>query len=145
VLAKALVADHVRYLGVPDAIQVASNDPQQIADSFGGRLGFAAKLPQLSNASLLGGRFCWLRGHKALLSFYESRGKRLSLFVFNPQVLPSAELRGDQCRSVGKYQVCLLPHDTELLAMVADKEEVRAFMHDLTTFQPETQLPHAPN
>jgi anti-sigma factor RsiW len=143
--AKALVADHVRYLGVPDAIQVASDDPRRIAESFAARLGFAAKLPQLSNASLLGGRFCWLRGHKALLSFYEYRGKRFSLFVFNPNVLPSAKLRGDQCRSVGEYQVCLLPHDTELLAMVADKEEARAFMRDLATFQPETEAPRTPN
>ena len=145
VLAKALVADHIRFLEIPDAIQVVSNDPQRIADSFAGRLGFEAKLPQLSNASLLGGRFCWLQGHKALLSFYLCRGKQFSLFVFNWNVLSNADLRGDQCRSLGKYQVCLVPRDTELLAIVADKDEARAFTRDLATFQPQTQAPQDTN
>ncbi len=68
-LAQALIEDHVRYLKIPDAIQVVSNDPQRIADSFQDRVGFPIRLPELSDANLLGARFCWIKRNKACFRF----------------------------------------------------------------------------
>ncbi len=134
-LARALIEDHVRYLGIPDAIQVASNDPRRIADSFNNRVGFPIELPQLSDASLLGARFCWLRGHKALLSFYESKGQRFSLFVLDQHVLPGETAPKARCRSSGKYEVCLLRTAPELLAMVADRQQAHLIVPQLERFE----------
>lgn len=133
-LARALIEDHVRYLGIPDAIQVVSNDPQQIADSFNSRVGFPIELPQLSDASLLGARFCWLKGHRALLSFYESGGRRFSLFVLDQNALPRATAPKARCRRSGKYEVCLLRAAPELLAMVADRQQAHVILPQLERF-----------
>jgi anti-sigma factor RsiW len=120
-LALALVEDHARYLEIPDGIQVASDDPAQVSASFRSRLGFSATLPQLSNTDLLGGRFCWLQGHKALLAFYRSDGKRLSVFVLDREDLARNHLQTEGCRIVGGYRVCLFPRNAEVIAMVAQK------------------------
>ncbi|MGH7781571.1 MAG: anti-sigma factor family protein [Candidatus Binataceae bacterium] len=133
-LARALVEDHVRYLSIPDAIQVASDNPQRIADSFNNRVGFPIDLPELSNASLLGARFCWLKGHKAVLSFYESKGQRFSLFALGESALPNGQLPKDNCQSFGKYEVCLLRADPELLAMVADRQQAHVILPQLERF-----------
>jgi anti-sigma factor RsiW len=133
-LSRALIEDHVRYLKIPDAIQVASNDPQRIAESFHDRVGFPIELPRLSDASLLGGRFCWLHGHKALLSFYDRNGQRFSLFVLSEKALPVAALPKAQCTSSGEYEVCLLRAAPELLAMVGDREQAQALLPQLQRF-----------
>ncbi len=133
-LARALIEDHERYLEIPDAIQVVSSDPRRIADSFNSRVGFPIELPQLSGASLLGARFCWLRGHKALLSFYESNGRRFSVFVLDKNALPEEGMPKDRCRTSGKYEACLLRAAPELLAMVGDRQQTQAVLPQLERF-----------
>jgi anti-sigma factor RsiW len=133
-LAQALIEDHLRYLKIPDAIQVASSDPRRIADSFNNRVGFPIELPQLSGASLLGARFCWLRGHKAVLSFYESNGRRFSVFVLDKDALPEQGMPKDQCKTSGKYEACMLRSTPELIAMVGDKQQMQAVLPQLEHF-----------
>jgi len=130
-LVKALIADHSRYLSSPNAIQLASGDPLRIAAVFESQTGFPIKLPQLSSANLLGARFCRLIGHKGVLSFYESRGKRFSVFVLDRTVLPNGEFNASECRSAGAYEVCLIPDAPQLLAMVGDKDQAQLFFPEL--------------
>ncbi len=137
-LVKALITDHSRYLSSPNAIQVASSDPRRIAAVFESQTGFPIELPQLSSANLLGARFCRLLGHKGVLSFYESRGKRFSLFVLDRAVLPNGEFNANECRSSGAFEVCLIPDAPRLLAMVGDKDQAQRFLPQL-----ENQVRHA--
>lgn len=140
-LAQALIEDHVRYLGIADAIQVASDDPQRIAASFNERVGFPVKLPRLSGASLLGARFCWLKGHKAVLSFYESGQQRVSLFVLDRNAVPSRELPEARCKILYGYRVCLVPVASEILALVAHPQQARIVMPELERFEVNTGKP----
>jgi anti-sigma factor RsiW len=137
-LVKALITDHSRYLSSPNAIQVASSDPLRIAAVFESQTGFPIELPHLSSANLLGARFCRLLGHRGVLSFYESRGKRFSLFVLDRTVLPNGDFHANECRSVGAYEVCLIPDAPQLLAMVGDKDQAQLFLPEL-----ENQARHA--
>ena len=137
-LVTALITDHSRYLSSPDAIQVASSDPRRIAAVFESETGFPIELPHLSSANLLGARFCRLLGHKGVLSFYESRGKRFSLFVLDKTVLPNGEFNANECRSAGAFEVCLIPDAPQLLAMVGDKDQAQLFLPEL-----ENQSRHA--
>jgi anti-sigma factor RsiW len=137
-LVKALITDHTQYLTSPNAIQVASSDPRRIAAIFESQTGFPIELPQLSTANLLGARFCRLLGHKGVLSFYESRGKRFSLFVLDGTVLPNGEFNTNECRSAGAYEVCLIPEAPQLLALVGEKDQAQLFLPEL-----ENQARHA--
>ncbi len=137
-LVKALITDHSRYLSSPYAIQVASSDPRRIAAVFESQTGFRIELPHLSGANLLGARFCRLLGHKGVLSFYESRGKRISLFVLDRTVLPNGEFHASECRSAGAFEVCLITDAPQLLAMVGDKDQAQLFLSEL-----EHQARHA--
>jgi anti-sigma factor RsiW len=134
-LTQALLEDHVRYLSVADALQVASSDPRRIADSFSDRVGFPIQLPQLSNASLLGGRFCWIKRNKALLSFYQMHGQRLSIFAISQNALPPDAITSVRCATSGRYEVCLLPAAPELLALVGDSEQARAILPEFERFR----------
>ncbi len=139
-LVTALITDHSRYLGRPDAIQVASSDPRRIAAVFESETGFPIELPQLSSANLLGARFCRLLGHKGVLSFYESRGTRFSLFVLDRTVLPNDESNTSECRSAGAFEVCLIPDAPQLLAMVGDKDQAQLFLPELENQARHVQL-----
>lgn len=130
-LTRAMVEDHIHYLTVSDAIQVASNDPQQIAQAFADQFGFRLELPNLPGASLLGARLCWLRGHKAVLTFYETRSGRFSLFVLDNRALVGASLAHSGCRTTHGYEVCFVSRPAEALAMVADKQQAELIMPEL--------------
>lgn len=134
-LTRALVEDHVRYLSIPDAIQIASDDPQRIADSFKTRVEFPIELPELSDARLLGARFCLLKGHNAVLSFYESEQKRVSLFVLNRNAVPGDDLPKTRCEILDNYRVCLVPLASEILVMVAHPQQARDLMPELERFK----------
>jgi anti-sigma factor RsiW len=133
-LTEALVEDHIHYLNTPDGIQVASDDPQHIAESFQNQIGFPIALPKLSSANLLGGRFCWLRGRKALLAFYRTADERFSIFILDGRGLPSTATKLP-CRSVGNFQVCMIPYQHEVIAMVATKEQTPRVLAELKTLQ----------
>jgi anti-sigma factor RsiW len=129
---EALVADHLHYLQVPDAIEIASSDPEHIAAWFGDKVAFPVRVPRLRSATLLGARLCSLWGHKVALTFYETRGKRVSLFVADPTTFPSTARSGGGCApALGDYRVCLIPAAPAVLAMVADTEQTAAVLPEL--------------
>jgi len=133
-LTRAMVEDHIHYLAVPNAIQVATDDPQQIAQAFADQFGFRLELPVLPGANLLGGRLCWLHGRKAVLTFYLTSSGRFSLFVLNQNALPEETMPKDRCSSSGRYEVCLLRVAPELLAMVGDRQQTQAVLPLLERF-----------
>lgn len=128
---EALVADHLHYLQVPDAIEIASHDPEHVAAWFGGKLPFPVRLPVLEGADLLGARLCSLWGHKVALAFYESGGERLSLFVADPTTFPLAGRRVGCTEGLGDKRVCLVAAGPNVLAMVADREQAAIFAPQL--------------
>lgn len=130
-LARAMVEDHVHYLALPDAIEVASSDPRRIAQAFAGQLGFHLELPDLPGASLLGARLCRLRGRKAVLTFYKTPSGQFSLFVLDHRAVPDHRRRHPECRAAGGYQVCLVSRAPEVLAMVADQRQAELLMPEL--------------
>jgi anti-sigma factor RsiW len=130
-LTRAMVEDHIHYLTAPNAIQVASDDPQQIAQAFADQFGFHLELPILPGANLLGGRLCWLHGRKAVLTFYQTSSGRFSLFVLDQQAFAVSPKRRNECTSTGGYEVCLVSRAPEVLAMVADKQQAELLMPEL--------------
>lgn len=128
-LTRAMVEDHIHYLNAPNAIEVASDDPQQIAQAFADQFGFRLELPVLPGANLLGGRLCWLHGRKAVLTFYQTPSGRLSLFVLDKQTFAGTAQPG--CTARGGYEVCLVSRAPEVLAMVADKQQAELVMPEL--------------
>jgi anti-sigma factor RsiW len=142
-LAHALIEDHERYLKIAGAIQVASNEPQRIAEAFQNRVGFAIRLPELGEASLLGARFCWIKNNTALLSFYETQGQRFSIFAIDQNALPRNAVKGVRCRTFGHYEVCLLRAAPELLAMVGGQRETKAILPEFERFGAARSVPPA--
>ncbi len=130
-LTRAMVEDHIHYLTVPNAIQVATDDPQQIAQAFADQFGFRLELPVLPGANLLGGRLCWLHGQKAVLTFYQTSSGRFSLFVLDKEAFAETGRRGAKCTSTGGYEICLVWRAPEVLAMVADKQQAESVMPEL--------------
>lgn len=139
-MTQALVADHVHYLHEPDPLQVASSDPERVAAWFDGKVPFRVEIPRLRGATLLGGRLCSLRGHKAALALYEAGGKRLSLFVADPATFPVPPRRDSVCTSApGDYRVCLVPSASTTFAMVGDAEQASRVMPELQAGVPEVR------
>jgi len=130
-VAEALVADHLHFLQVPDALEVVSDDPEQIAAWFADKVSFPVRVPRLSGATLLGGRFCSLWGHEVALTFYEAKGRRLSLFVTDPETLAVAPRPGGCASTLGGYRVCLVWAAPTVLAMVGDAEQTAALFPEL--------------
>lgn len=133
-IAQALVADHIHYLQVPDALEIASADPAILADWFRERVPFSVQIPRLHDGRLLGGRLCTLLGRKAALVLYERGGKRLSLFTLAADTVPVGEKEKihtaypDQPRCLrpfGKYALCFVGSEEAVLAIVGEEPETK--------------------
>ena len=134
VVTEALVADHLHFLQDPDALEIASNDPQQIATWFRDKVAFPVRVPALHGADLLGARLCSLWGHKIALAFYESNGKRLSLFVADPTTFPRGTRPAGSCRTaLGDYGVCVIPTSATVFALVGDKDQMAGILPEFET------------
>lgn len=134
VVTEALVADHLHFLQVPDALEIASNDPHEIAAWFGDKVAFPVRVPELQGADLLGGRLCSLWGHKIALAFYEAQGTRMSLFVADPNAFPENDRPPGSCRTaLGDYDVCVVRRASTVLALVGDKSRMAALLPQLET------------
>jgi hypothetical protein len=75
-----------------------------------------------------------LRGRKALLAFYRTADERFSIFILDGRGLPSTATKLP-CRSVGNFQVCMIPYQHEVIAMVATKEQTPRVLAELKTLQ----------
>ena len=135
-ITQALVADHIHYLQVPDALEIASADPTIIANWFQHRVPFPVQIPRLDDGRLLGGRLCSLLGQQAALVLYERGGKRLSLFTFAADTVPvgkeeksrTANPDQPQClRVLGKYALCFVGSEEAGLAIVGEEPETKDF------------------
>ncbi len=131
-IAQALVADHIHYLQVPDALEIASTDPAIIADWFRDRVPFPVQIPRLNNGRLLGGRLCSLLGRQAALVFYERGGKRLSLFTLAADAVLLGEKEKRQAtdrdnprclNTFGRYALCFVGSEDVVLAIVGEEPE----------------------
>lgn len=131
-IAQALVADHIHYLQVPDALEIASADPTIISDWFRERVPFPIQIPRLHDGRLLGGRLCSLLGHPAALVLYERGGKRFSLFTLAADAVPlgkkekrqAANQDNPRClRTFGRYALCFMSSEDAVLAIVGEESE----------------------
>ena len=141
-IAQALVADHIHYLQVPDALEIASTDPAILTNWFRERVPFPVQIPRLNKGRLLGGRLCSLLGRQVALVFYERGGKRFSLFTLAADVVPLAEREKRQAanqdnlqclRTFGKYALCFVGAEDVVRAIVAEEPEMKDFA--LSLFQ----------
>lgn len=133
-IAQILVADHIHYLQVSDALEIASADPAVLVDWFQDRVPFPVQIPRLNNGRLLGGRLCSLLGRQAALVFYERGGKRLSLFTLAADAVPpeerekiqAAQQGNPRCLSTfGRYALCFRGSEDVVLAIVAEGPETK--------------------
>ena len=131
-VAQVLVADHIHYLQVPDAVEIASAKPAEVAAWFRERVSFPVRLPAWNDTRLLGGRLCSLLGQQVALAFYERGGKRLSLFTLAMDAIPpgekakiqAANQNNPRCvRTFGKYALCLMSARDVVVAVVAEGPE----------------------
>lgn len=132
-LAHVLVADHIHYLQAPDALEIPSTDPAEVAAWLQARVSFPVRIPHPNNIRLLGGRLCSPLGRQAALVFYEHGGKRLSLFMLAAQAIPPGEKdeiqvvrqNNPRCaRTFGKYALCLMGSEDVVVAVVAEAPEI---------------------
>jgi hypothetical protein len=89
-VAGALVDDFLEFGPAgPEKLQVASADPALIEAFFARHVRIAARIPDLREAALSGGRRCDLAGRPAALAFLERHGSTktapASLFAFEPR------------------------------------------------------------
>ncbi len=82
---KVFIDDHIEYLPKENPQQISSTSAEEIGSWFKSKKLFDVKPPVFKNASLSGGRLCYLRGEKSALLFYEMFGHRLSLFILNDE------------------------------------------------------------
>ncbi len=137
-LAQVLVATHIHYLHVPDALEIASADPTIITHWFRGRIPFPVRIPQLNDVHLLGGRLSPLLGQPAALIFYECEGKRLSLFALAGEAILSGEKRQvpnwdtPRClKSFEQHALCFFRSDRVVLAIVTEGPEMEEIAMNL--------------
>ncbi len=137
-LTQVLVATHVHYLQVPDALEISSANPAIITSWFGSRVPFPVRIPQLHDVHLLGGRLCPLLGRQAALVFYECEGKRLSLFTLAGDAsLPEEKIQmtnwdNSRClRSFGKYALCFYRLESVVLVIVTEGPEMEEIAMNL--------------
>ena len=130
-LAQVLVATHIHYLHVPDALEISSADPAIITHWFRGRVPFPVRIPQLNDVHLLGGRVCPLLGQQAALVFYECEGKRLSLFTLVGEAILSEEKiqvtnwdNSRRLRSFGKHTLYFYRLESVVLVIVTEGPEM---------------------
>lgn len=130
-IAQVLVADHIHFLQVPDALEISSSEPAEVVAWFRDRVSFPVQIPHLNNARLLGGRLCSLLGQRVALVFYERGGKRLSLFTLAAEAISGGARKGQgtgqehpRCfRTFENYSLCLVQSEKEVLAVVAEGPE----------------------
>lgn len=137
-IAQVLVADHIHYLQVPDAIEISSADPAEVAAWFQDKVSFPVRIPHLNDTRLLGGRLCSLLGQQVALAFYEREGKRLSLFTLAADTIPQgkkvrmANQDNPRClRTFGKYALCLSRSEEVVVAVVAEGRETEELVVSL--------------
>lgn len=82
--------DHAKYLAGQS--EISSADPAAIEAWFQDQTGFAVHVPRFEQASLRGGRLCFLRGKRAALVFYRRRERPVSLFQFPAEDVNLREL-----------------------------------------------------
>jgi anti-sigma factor RsiW len=134
---EALVADHLHFLQVHDAVEFASDDPARIAAWFADKVPFPVRLPALGSATLLGGRLCSLWGHRVALAFYLVDGKRVSLFVADEATVPAGGRLEAGCGpALADHRVCFVPASPTLLALVADESQTAALLPELQALVP---------
>src|SRR2546425_550701 len=86
-LAAELAAKHLLYGGAPGtALEINTSEAAQLAGWLEQRLGFSARLPQLSRRDdrLVGGRVSSVADAPAAYLLYALRGRPVSLFVTQP-------------------------------------------------------------
>lgn len=79
-----VVRQHLTVSGGETALEIASQDPSQIASWLQTRLGFPIKLPPLARPGerLIGARLSSIANVKAAQLIYEWAGRKTSLFIF---------------------------------------------------------------
>ena len=81
-----LVVDHVR----PLPVEVRVRDPKRIARWYSRRTGLYTPPPRFTKmgGAIEGGRFSRLNGDEAVQLMYRIKGRRVTLFMFNPKMMP---------------------------------------------------------
>lgn len=122
--AAELIADHERYAPRALPAEVTSNDPEAVRRFFDGLVPFAAAVPQLPSATLIGGRLCNIDGRNVELLFYDQADRRFSLYVTDNSASPMG------CAGDGTHNVCSRPMDGLVLTIVgnAEQEDLRAML-----------------
>src|SRR5262249_35560773 len=84
------IIDHTRNLPV----EVASPNPDDVSHWFQGKVDFPVRPPRLgADARLLGGRLGRFGTHYAAYLVYDVQGRKVSVFVFDPEDLPMSAPR----------------------------------------------------
>jgi anti-sigma factor RsiW len=133
-LADELVADHLHSVPEVRPAEVSSSDPAEIERFFARHLPFAAVVPDLPGAALIGGRLCQIEGRRVELLFYRHEDRTLSLFATDRQLLEEG------CHGARGHQVCSRSMGglTFLLVGELPEDELRRLLLEATvTAHPE--------
>lgn len=84
---QAFIDDHQEGLVAGVSLQHSTSSPKQLAAWFTRKLNQAIAVPEVSDARLLGGRQCVLKGHRVGLAVYEMENQQISLFLTSQQQL----------------------------------------------------------
>jgi len=70
-------------------MDVSSPRPEQIQSFFSDKVPFAVRVPRMGRAKLVGARLASLRDHRAVYLNYRVGDRRISVFLVDPDALPS--------------------------------------------------------
>ncbi|MBN2723567.1 MAG: zf-HC2 domain-containing protein [Deltaproteobacteria bacterium] len=85
-LMENLVVEHVR----PGPVEKRSEDPDQLAEWYRGKTGLYTPPPKFASwgGGMVGGRLSQFAGNDAIKLIYSIHGRRVTLFMFNPRMMP---------------------------------------------------------
>lgn len=113
-LADDLVADHLSSVPEVRPAEIASNDRDAIMRFFAEHVPFAAVVPNVPGAELLGARLCRIEGRRVELLFYRRENRTLSLFVSDSPVTTGS------CSEARGLHVCSRPAGGLALLLVGE-------------------------
>ncbi len=125
-LADDLVADHLSSVPEVRPAEIASSDRDAILRFFAEHVPFAAVVPNVPGAELLGARLCRIEGRRVELLFYRRENRTLSLFVSDSPVATGG------CREARGLHVCSRPVGGLALLLVGElpADELRRLLNE---------------
>ena len=126
---KALVEDHIRYLGSVARADLDASRVEAVSAWFDGKVSFPVRAPVIPGGTFEGARLCFLFGSRVALLFYEVFERSVSFFVIDGERI---DLSGARFERHGQRALCLGSRGGYHVVLWRDAGLVYAMVSDLS-------------